>query len=208
MRVASSTESLVQLLQHRQRIRIVVRGGAERTDDQGYQHPGLQSFSGDVAGDDQHAAVGGVSQDLKEISSDLACGAVLAFNAESGNVRERLRNQELLHRLGLEYILHHGLLPPLRAAEMTQEQEGEAHQHAAFSDQGQVHADSSRRPRGINMQPPQAGIKHVKVMEEDGQKGQPTIPRSMPPAKEDDYKQQQKRCAHSDGERGRKEVAG
>src|SRR5271156_6152503 len=125
---ASSTESLVQLLQHHQRIRIVVGCGADRTDDQGYQHSSLQTFAGDVAGDDQYAAVGGVRQDLKEVSSYLACGALLAFNAESGNVRQSLRNQDLLHRLGLEYIFHHGLLPPLRAAEMTQEEEGEAHQ--------------------------------------------------------------------------------
>ena len=84
MRAGSSTKSLVQLLQHRQRIRIVVGCGTERTDDQGYQHSGLQAFAGNVAGDDQHAAVGGVRQDLKEVSAYLARRAVLAFNAESG----------------------------------------------------------------------------------------------------------------------------
>ena len=59
-------------------------GGAARgSDEKSDEHTGFQAFAGDVAGDDEEAAVGGIGDDLEEVAADFEGGAIFAFDGEA-----------------------------------------------------------------------------------------------------------------------------
>ena len=95
--------------------------GANRTDDQRHQHSRLQSFAGHVSHDDQHAAIVRMWNDLEEVSTHFPRRTIFALNRQSRNSRQFFRNQHLLHLLRLLHVLLHRLLPPLRTAEVPQQ---------------------------------------------------------------------------------------
>ena len=75
---AAAYEALVEQGENARGVGGKAGGGADCADDEGGEHAGFDAFSGYIADDEEETAVGGVRQDLKEVSADLAGGAVLA----------------------------------------------------------------------------------------------------------------------------------
>ena len=169
MGLATPAEPLVQLVQYRQWISIVAHGGADGAYDQGHEHTGLQAFAGYVTGHNQDAAVAWVREDLKEITTHLACRAVLALDGEPWNIRQFLGDQNLLHFLRLPDILHHRLLSPLRTAEAAEEDDRKAQQHGELPGRGEIQHDSEGEPDRRDVQPMQYRFPCGKGEEKDCQ---------------------------------------
>jgi hypothetical protein len=76
-------------------------GAARGSDEKGDEHTGFQAFAGDVAGDDEEAAVGGIGDDLEEVAANFEGGAIFAFDGEAREDGAGFGEDDLLDFLGL-----------------------------------------------------------------------------------------------------------
>ena len=94
--VAFAVEAIVEGRKDDSRIAGESGGGAHGSDEKRGEHTGLHAFAGDVANQNEGAAIGRIGDDLEEVASYFAGGAVVAFNGQAGDLRQVFGNEELL----------------------------------------------------------------------------------------------------------------
>jgi hypothetical protein len=97
----ATEEPAVKGFQEKEWVGVELGGHADGTDEESNEHSGLETFSGDVAGDDEKRAVGCAGDDLEEVAADVAGGAILAGNGEAGVSQEGLGEDDALDFLSV-----------------------------------------------------------------------------------------------------------
>ena len=89
------------------------------------KHSCFKSFARHVSCNDEQAAIGGMRNDLKEVTADFEGWAVLALNLEARQHGARFGKDELLDFLCLLHVESHLALASQADHEASQEQQGE-----------------------------------------------------------------------------------
>ena len=148
---------------------------ARGSDEERDEHASFESFAGDVAGDDEERAVGGVGDDLEEVAADFEGRSIFAFDCETGKNGAGLGQDDLLDFLGLFDVEGEAALIADGVEEAAEEKEGEGGSQEEDGEVVDGELNAKGEPDGADVEEAELGGEASDADEEDGGNDEPAF---------------------------------